>query len=254
MQRLLCLSDDVADPKPVCNATVRFDVWAHQPYTAGGPHARAKVAGDVSLGDLSVMKKLLDAASEARRIRSNGAVGFWVTEFSRDSNPSDPGGVPVQLEAQWVAEGLYGAWRSGVSLFTWFLVHEIPWSPTAKDEGQYQSSLYQPGPPIAQDTPKPALAAFRFPFVGHVVSGKISVWGRTPWSKPGKVVVEESAKSGWHRLGVVTTDGYGIFTKTFGAPTGDYVRARVLAKGGLTSPPFPLAGTTDISVNVFGKT
>ena len=254
MQSFFCLSSDVNHPKATCNDRAKVDVWAHHPYTAGGPETHAQVAGNVSLGDLPEMKRVLNAAERLDHIDSHGPVRFWVTEFSWDSNPTDPGGVPAKLEAQWVAEGMYNAWRSGVSLFTWFLVHENPWSPTTKNSAPYQSSLFQPGQTIAQDKPKPALAAFRFPFVGHVVNRKVSVWGRTPWGRRGKVLVEESSgqgATGWKRLGVVATDRYGIFTRTFGAPTGAYVRAR-LVRGRLTAPPFPLAGPEDMKVQVFG--
>lgn len=245
MRELLCMSGD-QPPKPTCDAQVKFDVWSHHPYTAGGPGTRAKVEGDVSLGDLPAMKALLDAAVAAHHIVSRGPVRFWVTEFSWDSKPPDPGGVPVALEAQWVSGAMYDMWTAGVSLVTWYLIHDLPPSLQAG-----QSSLYS-GTKIASDKPKPTLTAFRFPFVGHVLNGTISVWGRTPWGKPGRVLVEESGVGGWKRLGIVQANRHGIFTQTFGAPHGRLVRARVLGKGGLASVPFPLAGPRNMDVNPFG--
>lgn len=249
LRELLCMSAG-ANPRPTCDDTVRFDAWAHHPYTAGGPRHHAIRPDNVSLGDLPEMARLLRAAEKAHHVQSAGPVRFWVTEFSWDSNPPDPGGVPVNLEASWVSEALYQAWKAGVSLFTWFRIRD-------QSSGlPFQSSLYQLGPTIAQDKPKPALAAFRFPFVGHPVKGRnqIVVWGRTPWSRPGKVLVERSSGGGWARLGVLTANGGGIFTGTFKSPGTGHVRARELRKGGLSALPFPLAPLPDLQVQPFGTT
>jgi hypothetical protein len=230
---------------------VRFDVWAHHPYTHGGPTDKADKADNVSIGDLPAMKTLLDAAVKAGHVKSDGKVQFWVTEFSWDSKPTDPGGVPVRLEAHWVAEALYQMWKAGVNLVTWYLVHDTPWRSNSTSNA-FQSSLYQPGPTIARDTPKPAFYAFRFPFVGHPVNGKVFVWGRTPWGRPGKALVEQLQSGHWARLGVVATNRYGLFSHTFSAPTKGYVRARELGRGGLTAPAFPLAPLQDMHVEPFG--
>jgi hypothetical protein len=254
MREVLCVSAD-AKPKPTCGNTIAFDVWSHHPYTKGGPHQKAEVPGNVELGNLPEMKAALDAAVRARHIKSDGPVGLWITEFSWDSNPPDPDAVPVKLEAQWVAEALYWAWQNGVSLFTWFRIRDQKYTGDPKGI-TFQSSLYQRGATIAQDQPKPALAAFRFPFVGHIVNDRVTVWGRTPWGKPGRVLVEESVDGGWTKLGILTTNQYGILTKTFdfSADAGAYVRARVLGKGGLSAPPFPLAGPKDLpNITSFGS-
>lgn len=246
MRELLCMSAD-QPPRPTCDDQVKFDVWSHHPYTAGGPGTRAKVAGDVSLGDLPDMKALLDAAAAAHHVVSRGPVRFWITEISWDSKPPDTGGVPVALEAQWISEALYDMWTTGISLVAWYLIQD-------GDPAQQsaQSGLYSGPTPTTAKPKTPMLTAFRFPFVGHVVGGKISVWGRTPWGKPGRVLVEESRTGGWKRLGIVEANRYGIFTQTFGAPQGKFVRARVLGKGGLPAVPFPLAGPRNIDVNPFG--
>jgi hypothetical protein len=247
MRELLCMSAG-SNPKPTCDDPISFDAWSHHPYTSGGPTHRATFPDDVSLGDLPQMKRLLDAAAKAGHIRAKGVVRFWVTEFSWDSQPPDPMGVPAHLEAQWVAEALYRMWQSGVNLVTWFLVRDLD-----RFQSSFQSSLYFNGATIAADKPKPALAAFRFPFVGYVVKGRIAVWGRTPWGKPGRVLVEEQRGGRWKRLEIVQTNRSGIFAKTFGAPKGRYVRARVLGPGGLAARPFPLAGPKDLAVNPFGS-
>jgi Cellulase (glycosyl hydrolase family 5) len=224
-------------------APIKFDVWAHHPYTAGGPNTKAK-GDDVSLGNMPQMKAALDAAVAAGRIQSDNGVRFWVSEFSWDSKPPDKRGVPVTLETEWVAEALYRAWNSGVSLFTWFEIRDNP-------QIHFESALYFRGATVAADTPKPARAAFLFPFVGHIIKGKLIVWGRTPWGQPGTVQIEELHKGGgWTVIGTVATDANGIFTQTFGSSHGKYVRARVA--GGLVSPQFPEKGTKNMKISPFG--
>ena len=113
-------------PQPTCSARVHFDVWSTDPYTAGGPTHQAHRPNDVSLGDLPEMKAVLDAGVAAGHIVSPQPVQFWVTEFSWDSNPPDPAGVPAALEGRWVAEALYRMWSAGVSLVVWFTLRDQP--------------------------------------------------------------------------------------------------------------------------------
>ncbi len=86
MRQLLCVSKG-AHPHATCKSTVQFDVWAHNPYTFGGPFGHARLADDVSLGDLPRMTKLLRTAERLHRIVSAHKVEFWVTEFAWDTNP-----------------------------------------------------------------------------------------------------------------------------------------------------------------------
>ncbi len=91
MRQLLCLSSG-RNPKPVCRKRVRFDVWAHHPYTSGGPAHHAYSPDDVSAPDLWKMRVLLDAAARAGTLESRSPVAFWVTEFAWDTSPPGPEG------------------------------------------------------------------------------------------------------------------------------------------------------------------
>jgi hypothetical protein len=250
MSTLLCMSATAGPAPPSCREPVKFDVWAHHPYTAGGPMHKAG-GDDVSLGDLPRMKKMLDDAAAAGRIESSGTgprgrVGFWVTEFSWDSTPPDTAAVPANLEVLWVSEALYRMWRSGVSLVTWFLVRDEP--------THFQSALYFRGSSIAADTKKPAAAAFLFPFVAHVINHRLLVWGRTPWGRAATVVVWAKTDGGWRTLGRITTDASGVFTQRFETGTeATYARASIVGAPSLVSPAFPLAELQDMPVNPFGS-
>ncbi len=245
MRDLLCLSAG-AHPRPTCSDKVEFDVWSHHPYTSGGPYHHAANANDVSLGDLGKMRKLLDAAAAAGHIVSEQPVRFWVTEFSWDSKPPDPRGVPMGLYTRWVSESLYVMWRAGVSLATWFKLQDEPLATSS-----YQSGFYYASPQLATARAKPSLAAFRFPTVAYRRGAGIYVWSRTPAGRPARVVFELDHGHGWTPLGAVRTGSGGIASTTFPlTATRGRVRARIA--GGPASPGFSLTRPPDRIVRPFG--
>jgi hypothetical protein len=138
-------------------------------------------------------------------------------------------------------------WSAGVSLVTWFTLrdHPIKTSP-------YQSGLYFQGSSFARDRPKPALTAFRFPFVALVRSKKVFVWGRTPPRARGTVVVEQHLSSGWHRVAVLRPNQVGIFSAELRTTTRGSLRAR-LPTAGTRSLPFSLARPPDRVYQPFGS-
>jgi hypothetical protein len=241
MRQLLCLSDD-RRPKPVCHKQIRFDIWGHNPYTSGDPTHHANLPNDVSLPDLWKMRVLLDAAVRAGNLKSSGPVRFWVTEFAWDTSPPDPKGVPEELHARWVAEALYRMWSQGVSLVTWFQLRDQPFS----DYTPFQSGLYFRGTDgIASDTPKPALNAFRFPFVAfRQPRATIMYWGRSPRALAA-VVVEQGAGANWRLVDTLRPNRYGIFSGEFHSNLrSGYLRAR-LVNGKDAAIPFSLVVPPD---------
>jgi hypothetical protein len=239
MRELLCLSRSL---RPTCNLRsnpLQFEAWAHHPYTNGGPTHSA--GGDnVSLGDLPKMRRVLNAAVRAGHIRSRGRLQFWATELSWDSRPPDPRAIPSALHARWVSEALYRVWSNGINLVTWWRIEDDPVPATP-----YQSGFFGP-----DGSRKFSLTAYRFPVVAFPRARGVYVWGRTPTSRGGSVVVEIRAGGSWRRLGTVRAGSGGIFQRTFSAArrTG-VVRARY---GGEVSIPFSLARVRDRSVNPFG--
>jgi hypothetical protein len=238
MRELLCVSPKL---QPTCKSKVRFDIWSTHPYTSGGPTHKAELPNDVSLGDLPRMRALLRAAGRAHHIVSGGDVQFWVTEFSWDSSPPDPGGVPIPVLEHWVPQALYEMWRSGVSLVTWFSLQDQPMSST------YQAGFY-----YDDGRPKPFLEGFRFPLVAFRRANGVYVWGRTPWGTPGKVRVQQDVGGRWTRLGTVKTDEHGIFQHTFHVTHTGSVRG-VLAGGGEQTLPFSLDPVPDHYYKPFGS-
>lgn len=245
MRELLCMSKK-PPYHPTCNSRVPFDAWGHNPYTDGGPTHRAYSVDDVSIGDLARMNTLLRAAVRAGHVVSTHPIRFFVTEFSWDTSRPDPRGVPLGLHARWVAQALYEMWRSGVSLATWFRLRDDPLRTSP-----YQSGLYfYGGNLLAADKPKPALQAFRFPFVGFRKTGGLLVWGRTPSGLPEQVLVEGRTARGWQALARVATNAHGIIDRKLPAFAGTSVRARTV--GGDRSLAFSLTPTRDRAVFPFG--
>ena len=243
MRRLLCMAGD--PPQPKCNTRVSFDIWSHHPYTPGAPTRRAKSRQDAAIGDLPEMKRILDAAVESGNAASDHDVEFWVTEFSWDTKPPDPKGVPMSLHARWVSEALYRMWDAGVSLVTWWRIRDDPLG-----KSFYQSGLYFRGTNINRDSGKPTLVAFRFPFVAFREGEKVLVWGRTPKSESEEVVVEYSEGAGWEEVGRLEADEHGVFTDSYELAGEGRLRARI--EGTATSLAFSLKVPPDKFFSRFG--
>jgi len=241
-RRLLCMRGR-RRPHPApgnCEGGVHFDIFDVHPYTTGAPAHRGG-PDDVQLGDLDKLQELLAAADRAGRIRGRfRRTPLWVTEFSWDSRPPDPGGLPMGILTRWTAEALYRAWRAGVSHFFWYPLRDeetrgLPFSETI------QAGLYFRAPTVAADRPKPFLAAFRFPFVAFSRPSGFAFWGRTPNSGPGRVSIQARRGGAWRTVAVARADEQGIFsgavTTLFGRNRRGFVRARYRRDA---APPFSL--------------
>ena len=254
-RELLCMQGrETFHPAPGKCAPVRFDIFAIQPYTTGGP---THVGGinDVQLGGLGRLKSLLVAADKAHRIKGvYKHTPLWVTEFSWDTQPPDPGGLPMEIATRWVSEALHEAWKAGVSAFFWFslrdderTMYSPPYSATL------ESGLYFRGVALEQDRPKEILGSFRFPFVAYPRKLGLEVWGRTPTSSAGKVRIEAWTGSTWRKLMTVRADKTGVFTGTsksrYGQDREGLVRAVYAGDG---SPPFAMRGFPDRTQPPFG--
>jgi len=253
-RRLLCMRGRRAPrPAPGCKAKTSFDIWATNPYTTGGPTHEAAGRDEVSLGDLPEMTRLLRAAERADRIRSQlRSVPFWVTEFSWDSKPPDPGGIAARIHARWAAEAIYRAWSAGASAFFWFGLRD----PARSGEPYHRtvdSGLYLRRASPAADKPKRVLRAFQFPFVAFRAERGIRVWGRTPPARAGRVRIEVKRRRGWHRIASLGANRSGIFAKLirtgFGRNKRGLVRARFRSRESL---PFSLRYVGDFYAPPFG--
>ena len=244
MQRLLCVDNA---GRPTCNNKVAFDVWAHHPYTSGGPLHSAQLPYDVSLGDLPKMRATLQAAVRAGHLQSAHPVKFWVTEFSWDSAPPDHCATPMGLLKRWVPESFYRMWANGIELITWFKLMDDPMTSTL-----FQSGLFFNAPTIGSAKPKPFVEAFRLPFVALRRGTGVYVWAHTPLGKPARVTIQQTFRGGWKKVGVLRTDRFGIVQSVLRAkPLGQF---RAVLGSGEKSLAFSMRVPRDRYVSPFGMT
>ena len=228
MRSLLCISGG-KHPHRTCKSQIHFDIWAHHPYTFGGPFAKAKRPDDVSLGNLPEMRSLLTLGRRLHTIVSAKAPQFWVTEFAWGTSPPRTKAAPVALAARWTAESLYQMWRSGVTLATWFVIEDQP------KPSPYATGLYYHAKSLAHARAKPVRTAFRFPFVAYLGRGTVRVWGRTATSTKKLVTVHMRAglRGHWRTVARVEPNRYGIFRATLrlAASKRDWLRASASGSG-----------------------
>ena len=245
---MLCMTGG-AHPHPThgsCEGGVHFDIFAIHPYTTGAPTHEGG-PDDVELGDLPKLQNLLAAADRAGRIKNGSRrTPLWITEFSWDSKPPDPGGLPMKIETRWTAEALYRAWRAKVSHFFWYSLDDSPPEPNRPYSETLQSGLYFRGETLAQDQPKEIMYAFRFPFVSYSRRQGLYFWGRTPSSEGGKVTIQLWRSGHWRNTQMTRANKSGIFRGIIHNRYGSDKRglARALYRGH-TSPPFSMHPVKD---------
>lgn len=252
---LLCMRGH-NHPRPTkgdCEGGVHFDIFDMHPYTTGGPTHEGGV-NDVELGDLAKLKTLLAAADRAGRIK--GAfehTPLWIIELSWDTNPPDPGGLPMKIESRWIAEALFNSWSLGIEYFFWYSLRDPEPEPDLPFSQTDQGGLYFRGPTVAQDQPKEILFAFRFPFVSYPRGKGLFFWGRTPSSSSGKVVIQILKRGHWRKAAVTQADEAGIFQgiapKRYGRNRSGAVRA---VYKGEASLPFSMKPVPDFPHPPFG--
>jgi hypothetical protein len=255
-RELLCMAGR-RNPRPTrgsCEGGVHFDIFDIHPYTTGGPRHRGHV-DDVELGDLSKLQELLEAADKAGRIKGRSRhTPLWITEFSWDSKPPDPGGLPFPILKRWTAEALYRAWSAGVSNFFWYSLRDQSPNPGLPYSATLQAGLYFRGNAVSEDRPKPSMYAFRFPFVAYSAEDGFYFWGRTPDSRGGRVVIQVLQGGGWRNAAVTRADRHGIFEGEVEGGYGRNERGTVRARyRGEAAVPFSLKPVRDFYQPPFGK-
>ena len=117
----------------------------------------------------------------------------------------------MRILTRWTSEAMFRAWNAGVSNFFWLSLRDWPRVEGLPYSQTVEAGLYFRGTTIEEDRPKRNLRAFKFPFVAFGKSRGVFVWGRTPQSTAGKVVLSYRKGSGWRRIGTTTADRNGMF-------------------------------------------
>ena len=173
-----------------CPGKPMFDVLAHQPIdnTGRGPLAHGPNRFDASTPDLGRVVSVLRAAERLGTV-SGGRHPVWVTEFWWDSKPPNPVGAPLALQARWLQQSLFLFWKAGASTAINFAMQDTTEFPRTRNG--FQSGLY-----FGDGRPKPALTAFRFPFVAERLSVQtLGAWGKSPES--GNLAIQRQQGRRW---------------------------------------------------------
>jgi hypothetical protein len=196
-RELFCLRGRKALRHVHCaNSPVRFDVLAHHPYPIGPPRRHAPNPDDVVIADFSRLTRPLKVALKDGTVAPRRHKQVWATEFSWESNPPDPAGIPAGLEATYLEGALSELWSEGVTVAGWYNMRDDPVG--AGYQFTLQSGVYMRAPSIQDDTPKPSYTAFSFPFTAYVHHGRVQLWGLAP--STGLVTVEAQHGSGWRTV------------------------------------------------------
>jgi hypothetical protein len=227
VREMLCLND--SDVPQHCSDPPHFDILAHHPYEIGGPFFKALDPDDVTAPDMGKLTRALAVAERTGRALPRGHKQVWVTEFSWDSKPPDPNGIPVLERAKWMEQSFWELWREGVSTLCWFLIVDQP--PVPNYGSSYQSGLYYISGKV-----KPGIEAYRFPFVVQSIGhGQFQLWGITPRS--GAVSVQRKVGGRWVTLYRFNRRAHAIFDLTIGTPPRAAMRAVVGSEASMSFTP-----------------
>lgn len=216
-RRLLCVGGRRLTRRRCPGGRARFDAWAHHPYGIGGPRRSALDPENVAIPDLGRLTRVMRAAVRRRAVRPRGPKPLWVTEFSWDSRPPDPDGVPARRHARWLEGALFEFWRAGVHTALWLQVLDQP--PVPSFGASLQSATH-----LIDGTPKPAARAYRFPFVADRPGRRALVWGLAP--RRGPVRIQRRSAGGWRTVARARAGRGRVFTARVRSARGSVLRAR----------------------------
>ncbi|MCA1689947.1 MAG: hypothetical protein LC720_05790 [Actinobacteria bacterium] len=228
---LLCLEGSGLRPVS-CPNPAHFDVLAHHPYAVAGPDRHALNRDDVAIPDLAKLTRPLAVALRTGRVLPRKPKRLWITEFSWDSNPPDPNGVPTETQARWLEQSFELLWRQGADTLVWLNIRDN--APVPDFASTYQSGVF-----LRDGSPKPAATAFSFAFVAHrATRARVRVWGAAPGS--GVVVVERRGPGGaWTQMRRLTAPAGRVFEVSLPVAGSATLRARL---GSATSLPWTVGG------------
>ena len=195
-------------------AHAHLDAYAHNPYPLNPKH-ESPLAGGCSHCQtitMATIGKLVTLVG-----RDFGHARIWLTEYGYQTNPPDRFlGVSPAVQARYVGEGLYQAYRTPrVDVLIHYLYRDEP------DIARFQSGLVR-----LNNARKPAYSAFELPLVETGRSGSTtSLWGalRTPGA--GTVAQLERRSGGvWTTLATVRAGVGGYFRWRGTLPRGSSVR------------------------------
>lgn len=225
---VLCLRDRKRLKPTECPQKAKLDVFAHNAITRpGGPTDAAELPDNASTADFGKLKRVVRAAERHKTILPAGRRPLWSTEMWWESSPPDAkNGVPLSRQARWIEQAFYVLWKAGASVAVNLHVGDRPEGFDGLND-TLQDGLY-----FRDGSPKPALTAFRFPFVADRAGKRTIAWGKSPAA--GRLVIERRAGGGWRRVGAENVGAGEVFQRRLRIEGRQSLRARVAGQQSLT--------------------
>lgn len=227
LRRLFCLKSKRDQRAPGCRRPARFDVIAHNPINQYAPWRPAGNPLDVTTPDLGRIRSLLRAGRRLGTIQPRRPKPLWVSEFWWATRPPSPTGVPAIKQAHWLEYALYLFWKQGVKEAIWLGI----------SDPEPGSDIVALGLYTSDGRPKPALKAFRLPFVAEVASASSHAalaWGRAP--EAGTVLIQRLAGRTWRTVKRIHRSRAGVFTAHLRVAAGTKLRAKLTPSGATSVP------------------
>jgi hypothetical protein len=209
-------------------AHARLDAYAHNPYPLDPKresplHGGCSHCTTITMATLTRLETLVGRDFPRARI--------WLTEYGYQSNPPDRLlGVSPALQARYVSEGAYAAYRAPrVDLLIQFLYRDEP------ELARFQSGLVS-----LAGKGRPALAAFELPLAQTARSGATTrLWGQVRAPAAGtSATIERRSGTTWQPFATVEAGASGFYRWRGSLPRGSVVRVRA---GTLTGAPLTIA-------------
>jgi hypothetical protein len=163
---------------------------------------------------------------------------LWVTELNWDYRADGTHPTSRATLLRWIPRGLYLLWREGVDLVTWQFVRDPP-AKAHHPAGLYAADPAAPGD-AWRDRPKPAFAAFRFPFFAQTrARGRVEVWALLPPGAGSTASLQRRQGGRWRPLATVRANGAGMVSTTLRLGGRPWLRVATRRRG--ASPAFRVA-------------
>jgi hypothetical protein len=208
-------------------AHARLDAYAHNPYPLDPKHETPTSGGcarctTITMATIGRLVTLV--AHDWPRAR------IWLSEYAYQTDPPDPIlGVPLALQARYVGEAAYVAWKTPrIDLLIHFLYRDEP------NVARFQSGLVTLG-----NAKKPSFAAFEAPLVEVARAGaRTTLWGQLRAPAAGTTAtIQTRVGSAWRTLVTLRVAAHKYFRWTGTLPKGGTVRVRA---GPILGPPLAI--------------
>jgi Cellulase (glycosyl hydrolase family 5) len=123
---------------------LKFDAWAHHPYSGLGQGPNARVAfPNVNLPQIPTFEKKLQQWFKRKLVK------IWITEYGFETKPGEPKGVTAAQQATYTRQTFaYVTASPYIDMFIWFIFRDDP------------TSTWQSGLENQDNSRKPAFARF----------------------------------------------------------------------------------------------